>query len=458
LLFRGFYIYFFAYFIHNFLSLDPLPLILFFSLVAALAFFAGTEIPLMSVSQHKLDGWLKQKKWWARTLNRLKKKNEQLLVTNLIGTLLVTSGPTLVAEKYITPEVIRVFGLGEHIATTIVYIGAFLTILLFGEIAAKIIWVRFADSVALKVAPIYQVLMWICLPLTWLVEFFMRGLGWILGGKIDFHGHTEVTEEEFDAFIDMSHRWGAVEADERRQIKNLLSLSETTADSVMTPRVNVEFLSLHDTIDEVCEFLIASSHTRVPVYKDTPDDVDHVITFREAFKLQKEWHGKVKLKSLDLEKIMKIPLTQPLDDLFEKFQKSRRHIALVLDEHGGTAGVVTMEDVLEEVFGDIKDEKDKEEIYMRKIKGWKIEAVGTVLMDDILEEYDINGEDYGVPEEYDGEPLSYVIMAEKEGFPAVGTEVVFHGHSGRLILRVIEAHDNVIEKIECEKSHIHHHG
>ena len=93
-----------------------------------------------------------------------------------------------------------------------------------------------------------------------------------------------------------------------------------------------------------------SSHSRIPVYGETTDDIDYVLTFREAFKLQKEGHGKSKLASLDLEKIMKVPLTQPLDDLFEKFQKSRRHIALVLDEHGGTAGVVTMEDVLEEVF------------------------------------------------------------------------------------------------------------
>ena len=147
---------------------------MFLSLVLALAFFAGTEIPLMSVSQHKLAGWIKQRRFGARTLARIKKQNERLLVTNLIGTLLVTSAPTLIAEKYITPEVIRVFGLSDHLATTIVYIGAFLTILLFGEIAAKIVGVRFADSIALKVAPIYQVLMWICLPVTWLVEFFMR--------------------------------------------------------------------------------------------------------------------------------------------------------------------------------------------------------------------------------------------------------------------------------------------
>ena len=169
--------------------------------------------------------------------------------------------------------------------------------------------------------------------------------------------------------------------------------------------------------------------------------------------MQKEGHGNAKLKSLDLEKIMKVPLTQSRDDLFGKFQKSRRHMSLVLDEHGGTAGVVTMEDILEEVFGDIKDEKDKEEIYLRKHHGGKIDAVGTVLIDDILEEYDIHAEDFGIPEAYLGEALSYVMMAEKEECPAMGTEVSFHGSHGRILLRAIEVHDNVIEKIECAKNH-----
>lgn len=403
----------------------------------------------MSVSDHKLEGWLRQKRFGAKTLARIKQQNEKLLVTNLIGTLLVTSAPTIIAEKYITPEVARAFSLDPHIATTIVYASAFLIILLFGEIAAKIIGVRFSDSVALKVAPIYQVLMWICMPITWLTEFFMRGLGWMMGGKIDFHGGQKVTEEELDAFIDMSHVGGAVEADERKQIKNLLGLSDMTADSVMTPRVNVEFVSLDMTIDAVCEFMMRTTHSRLPVYGETTDDVDYVITFREAFQLQREGHGQAKLENLDLEKIMKVPLTQALDDLFEKFQKSRRHIALVLDEHGGTAGVVTMEDVLEEVFGDIKDETDKEEIYMRKTRTGSIEAIGSVLIDDILEEYNISPEEIDLPEEYMGETLSYVVMAEQEEFPHVGEEVVFAGEEKKLTLKVLEVDESVIEKMEC---------
>lgn len=161
-------------------------------------------------------------------------------------------------------------------------------------------------------------------------------MSWLSGGKLDFHSQV-VSEEELDAFIDMSHAGGAVEEDEKRQIKNLLGLSDMTADSVMTPRVNVEFLSLDMSVDEVCDFMMESSHSRLPVCGDTTDDVEFVMTFREAFQLQRSGHGDAHLSSLDLEKIMKVSLAQSLDDLFEKFQKSRRHIALVLDEHGGTA-------------------------------------------------------------------------------------------------------------------------
>ena len=362
----------------------------------------------------------------------------------------MTSAPTLIAEKYITPEVVRIFSVSEHFATTIVYVCAFLSILLFWEIASKIIGVRFSDSIALRVAPVYQILVWLFLPVTLLVEIFMKVFGWMLWWKIDFHGQSKITGEELEAFIDMSHEWWAVEMDEKRQIKNLLSLGDTTAESVMTPRVNVEFLSLDMSIDEACEFLMDASHSRIPVFGENSDDVNFVITFREAFKLKSQWLGSTKLSELELEKIMKIPLTQALDDLFEKFQKSRRHIALVMDEHGGTAGVVTMEDVLEEVFWDIKDEKDKEEIYMKRREDGSIEAVGTALIDDILEEFNLHGEDIELPEEYIGEPLSYIIMAVEEAFPAIGTEVIF-GHSLSISLRVLSLEDKVIGKVECRK-------
>jgi CBS domain containing-hemolysin-like protein len=356
----------------------------------------------------------------------------------------------IMAEKYITPVIVSTFATDIDTTTLAVYIVSFIIVLLFGEISAKIVGVRFNDTVALWSAPIYQVLVWILTPVSYCIEFFVRFLGWATGGRLDMHGHG-VTEAEVEAFIDMSHRDGAVEADERRQIKNLLALSDITAESVMTPRVYVEFLSLDMTIDEACTFFVRTTHSRIPVYGETTDDIDYLITFREAFKLQREGHGSINLSAMNLEKIMKVPLTQALDDLFEKFQKSRRHIALVLDEHGGTAGVVTMEDVLEEVFGDIKDEKDKEEIYMRKRTNGNIEAVGTVLIDDILEEYNISPADIALPSIYQSEPLSYILLAEKEEFVHVGTSICFAGDHMSLTITILSTDEMVIEKVLCEK-------
>lgn len=233
-------------------------------------------------------------------------------------------------------------------------------------------------------------------------------------------------------------------------MKNLLSLRDMSAESVMTPRVNVDFLSNKMTINEVCDFMMNCPHSRLPVYGESTDDVSFILTFREAFKLKAEGHGKSKLEDLDLEKIMKVPLTQALDDLFEKFQKSRRHIALVVDEHGGTAGVVTMEDILEEVFGDIKDETDKEEIFMRKKQNGNIEVVGSLLIDDVLEEFNLHFDDINLKEEYRNEPISYIIMAEKESFPVVGDEVIL-GETVQIKLRVTTIDETVITHVECEK-------
>ena len=190
------------------------------------------------------------------------------------------------------------------------------------------------------------------------------------------------------------------------------------AESVMTPRVNVNFLSLDMTVNEACKVFLEKFHSRMPVAGASTDDVDFVLTFREAFELQSSGSGEKKLSEISLEKIMKIPLTQTLDDLFERFQKSRRHMALVFDEFGGTAGIVTMEDILEEVFGDIKDETDQEEIFLRKKSDHTIEAVGSVLIDDILEEFNLHNDEVNIPEEYLGETLSYIILSEYECFPS----------------------------------------
>lgn len=183
-----------------------------------------------------------------------------------------------------------------------------------------------------------------------------------------------MSSEEFEAFIDMSREKGAVEEEEHRQIKNILELGDTEAFSVMTPRVHLDLAQIDMTVNEAANILLESSHTRLPVYGENSDDIDYVVNLREIFKWKHEGLGDKKLSELELEKIIKVPVTKPIDQIFDIFQKSHKHIALVLDEHGGVAGVITLEDIIEEVFGDIKDEKDDEDVYIRRLSNGKLKV------------------------------------------------------------------------------------
>lgn len=429
----------------HFSSVDPLSILLFFFLIALSAFFSGTEIALITISKHTVQTLVREKRWGAVSLKKIKSDADTLLITILLGNNLVNVAASALATVA-SISIVESLQLPPEYGIVFATAGVTVTLLIFGEVTPKAVCSRFSEQISLSVAPIYRVLIFIFRPTTFVLGFLVRGVARIFGDKKYIR---KISHEEVEAFIDMSHEEGEVEDDEHRQIKNLLSLSETSAESVMTPRVNVEFVSLDMTIDEVCEFFMNSSHSRMPIYGQTTDDINFMITFRDAYRFQKEGKGDIQLSSLSLEKIMKVPLTQSLDDLFEKFQKSRKHLALVLDEHGGTAGIVTMEDVLEEVFGDIKDEKDQEAVFIRRKNQFTIEAVGAVSLDDILEEFNMEAEGLGIPNEYIGEPVSYVILSEKEEFPVIGSEVIFSGANGRLLLKVTRLNGMVIESVAC---------
>ncbi len=397
----------------------------------------------MTLSNHAVSSLVREKRFGAKSLEYIRKDTDKLLITILIGNNIVNVASASLAT-IVTLEMASKMNLSPEYGPVIATVVVTIILLLFWEITPKTICTRFNTTISLAVAPIYRVLIVVFSPISFVVGLFLKWVNTIFG----WDGYAkQISYQEVEAFIDMSHKEWEVEADERRQIKNLLSLREMTADSVMTPRVNVEFLSMDMTIDEVCDFLLQASHSRMPIYTKSHDDVEYMINFKNAFKLQAEWNGSKKLSELHLEKIMKIPFTQSLDTLFEQFQQSHRHIAVVMDEYGWVAGVITMEDVLEEVFGDIKDETDEEEVYMCKKDEKTIEAVWKVLIDDILEEFDLHETDIALPEEYMGETLAYVLMSEHDSFPPEGTEISFEEAGKKLTIIVQKAHDNVIEKV-----------
>ena len=143
-------------------------------------------------------------------------------------------------------------------------------------------------------------------------------------------------------------------------IKKIIDFHESTAEEIMTPRVVIEALSTQHTIDEALDALKKFSHTRIPIYGSKIDDIKRIISEKELLINKQEDNGSKQLKQLPLQKALKIPLTMPLDKIIEVFKKERRQIAIVMDEYGGVAGLITLEDLIEEIFGEFIDETDKE--------------------------------------------------------------------------------------------------
>ncbi len=262
-----------------------------------------------------------------------------------------------------------------------------------------------------------------------------------------------MTIEEFEAFIDMSHEKWAVEEDEHKKIKWILDLWDTLAGSVMTPRVQMDAVNIDMTVDSLCDYLLTHSHSRIPVYDDTIDNIEHVISFKEAFKLKESWRWGKKLRDLTLDEIIKVPLTQPIDSIFEIFQKSRKHIALVLDEHWWVEWIITLEDIIEEVFWDIKDETDKEDVYLSRLKDWKLLASWNVLIEDILEELKIPDlHSIWLWEDMNWENLSYIITSILERFPRNWEEISIAWKHKSIKLTVKQVNSWRIWQIIVEKS------
>lgn len=394
--------------------MDPWSIIFFVILIILSAFFSGTEIVLMSISQHKIISLEKEKKSWARYLRKIKKDNDKLLIAiliwnnlvNVAASALATTTAIQLAEKFWLP-----WSLWIWIATWVVT----MILLLFWEITPKTICSKYSEQVSLMVAPFYYVLVKILFPIIYIIEIFVKIIWYFFGSN---SMHVKMSSEELEAFIDMSHEKWAVEEEEHKKIKSILDMWDTTAESVMTPRVQMDAVNENITIDSLCEYLLMHSHSRIPVYKDTIDRIDNFITFKQAFKLKESGRWKKKLSEIQLDEIIKIPLTQPIDVVFKILQKSRKHMALVLDEHGWVEWIITIEDIVEEVFGDIKDETDKEETYITKLKDGKILANGNVIINDILEELKISElTDIGLEEEFSWENLSYIITSRLERFP-----------------------------------------
>lgn len=392
--------------------MDPLLILLFFVLFCFSVFFTWTELALMSLSGHKIDSYVKMWKFWAKSLKEIKKDNDKLLIAiliwnNLVNTLIASLATVIIAWIVKTSQ----FWFNE---VTIVWISTWIItiLLLLWEIIPKSIAIKNAGPIALSVAPIYKVIIFTIYPFILIIWFIV---------KIFSKGnHIEtVTEEEIQSFIDMWRETGWIDDDEHEKIKSILNFDDTTVEEVMTPRVKIDALDIEETVWEAMDFYLSHTHSRIPVYTDTIDKIDYYLTGRDLIRELNFWNKDKKLSEIKLKKVLKVPLTQSIQKLLETLQWAHRTMSIIIDEYGWVSWLVTMEDIIEQVFGEIRDETDKEsEEFVKNGKDSFI-VQSDVLIEEVLYKFDLELRDIWLDErDFDWETLSYVITHILEGFPS----------------------------------------
>lgn len=420
--------------------MDPILILIFILLFFLSAFFSWTELALMTIANHKVEALIKWNKYWALTLKKIKENNDRLLITILIWNNLVnvytaalaTTIAIWLAEKSWLEQSLAVW-----VATWII---TFL-LLLFWEIIPKSFATKNSTSISLFVAPIYKVLMVILFPLIVVIETIIK----IFNLK---EWDLKITWEEIGSFIDMTKDTWTLEHKEHEKIKNILEFWDIDVEEIMTPRVQMSAMSIDSTVKEALSFYKSNTHSRIPVYVDSIDKINSFFTIRDILGVPKD----ILLKDLKLNKVIKIPLNQPIDNLLETFQSTHKHLAIVMDEYGWVSWLITLEDIIEEIFWEIRDETDVEldEI----IELWKNSYIieSTVLMRDLLSKYDLSYNKLWLNEkEYEWVTVWYLITDKLERFPEEWESINFNVKwkaKKKLNFKVLWINNNKIEKIE----------
>ena len=341
-------------------------------LILLSAIFSGSETALISISNSKVDELVQQKKRNSKVLKKLKADPHKLLITVLIGNNIVNVASSVYAGVILS----EAFGsAGVGVATAVM---TFL-LLVFGEITPKSFCHQHAEAVSLLIArPIY-VLKIILYPLVWFFDQIVRLTNKMFGSN----DRISVTEGEIVAMLNIGAKEGSIEKQEKELIENVLEFNDIEVEDVMTPRVVLDALNVEMTIQEAVDFAIKHTHSRLPVYKDDLDNIIGIISIKQLLHFFDHYSPRKKLKSLELSHPLEVPLSKKINTLFREFQRKHQHMAVVIDEHGGTAGIVTMEDLLEEIVGDIVDEFDDHEKSIDIIDNKSIYALGETLMEDI---------------------------------------------------------------------------
>ena len=359
---------------------DIIQLIILVVLLFLSAFFSSAETALTTFNRIRMMTLADEGNKKAAKALKVTDDSGKMLSAILIGNNIVN----LSASSIATTLALRLFGsVGAGIATGILTI----LILIFGEISPKTLATIHAEKLAMAYAGIIQSLMTVLTPVIYIIN--QLSLGFLRLLRVDPNKNKDLmTEEELKTIVDVSHESGVIESEEREMIHNVFDFSDALAREIMTPRIDMTFVSINDSYRDILDIYRKDRHTRIPVYENTTDNVVGLLNMKDMLLYEDKGHFAVR-------NIMREPFftyeKKNTAELFLEMQTKSINLAIVLDEYGFTAGMVTMEDLLEEIVGEIHDEYDaNEQQAITKISDLEYLADGSMNLGDLCDMLDIH--------------------------------------------------------------------
>ncbi|PSQ13467.1 DNA-binding protein [Halobacteriales archaeon QS_8_69_73] len=346
------------------------------------AFFSSSEIAMFSLPSHRIEAMVAEELPGAATLQELKDDPHRLLVTILVGNNLIN-----IAMSSIATGLLALYVSSQSLAVFIATFGVTALVLLFGESAPKSYAVENTESWARRIAGPLKLSEYVLLPLIVTFDYLTRQVNRVTGGRGEIES-TYVTREEIRDIIETGERAGVLEEDEREMLQRIFRFTGTIAKEVMTPRLDMKAAPKDATIDEAIQACVQSNHTRLPVYDGSLDNVLGVVHISD---LVREYSygasDDVELEDL-IQETLHVPESKNVDDLLAEMRETRMHMVIVIDEFGTTEGMVTMEDITEEIVGEILQSGEEEPVEV--IDDRTATLKGEVNIDEVNERLDVD--------------------------------------------------------------------
>ncbi len=361
------------------MNVDPVSIIIIVICVILSSYFSATETAFSSLNRIRMKNMADNGNKRAKLVMKLYEDYDKLLSTILVGNNVVNIASTSLAT------ILFVALINETQGPTVSTIVMTIVVLIFGEISPKSLAKEFPEKFAMLSAPFINALMKLLTPLTFVFGLWRRLLALI------FHSSEEVsfTEEELLTIVDEAEQEGGIDEQEGELIRSAIEFNEMEAEDILTPRVDVEAIPATATKEEAAAIFAETGYSRIPVYEESIDNIIGVIH-------QKDFHNQVYHTDTPLESIINpvtfITKSMKIGNLLTLLQKNKTHLAVVADEYGGTVGIVTMEDILEELVGEIWDEHDEVVEDFVQIDENKYRVLGSANQEKMFEMFDLDEE------------------------------------------------------------------